>query len=109
GAMTELVGGNRIALLTSGTEFFPALAAELEAAQREIRLETYIFEPDATGRSIAESLMRAARRGVATHVLVDGFGSLNLQPELVARMRAAGVRLLVYRRHVSPWTFRRTR
>ena len=51
--MTEFVSGNRITLLKSGAEYFPALAAAFDAAQREINLETYIFEDDVAGRSIA--------------------------------------------------------
>lgn len=104
--MTELVSGNRITLLKSGVEYFPALEAEIDAARREIHLETYIFEDDATGRSIAAALIRAARRGVATHLLVDGFGSSDLDRGLVAGMEEAGVRFLVYRPLLSPWTLR---
>jgi len=105
----KFVDGNRITLLKSGVEYFPALVAECEAAQREIHLETYIFEADATGRSIAAALGRAARRGVAVNVMVDGFGSQDLDPALVREMREAGVRFLVYRQNISPWTLRRTR
>ncbi|HXF66666.1 MAG TPA: cardiolipin synthase ClsB [Burkholderiales bacterium] len=107
--MSEFVEGNRITLLVSGEEYFPALEAELDAARREIHLETYIFEDDVTGRAIAAALARAARRGVATHLMVDGFGSKNLNPELVSELQAAGVRYLVYRPDISPWVFRRAR
>lgn len=107
--MNGFVEGNRITLLKSGVEYFPALVAEFEAAQREIRLETYIFEADATGRAIAAALGRAARRGVAVNVMVDGFGSQDLDPALVRELEEAGVRFLVYRRNISPWTLRRTR
>ena len=107
--MIEFVNGNRITLLKSGSEYFPALVAEFDAARHEIHLEAYIFEADATGRSIAAALGRAARRGVAVNVMVDGFGSRDLDPALVREMREAGVRFLVYRRNISPWTLRRTR
>ena len=107
--MTRFASGNRIALLKTGSEYFPALEAEIDAARREIHLETYIFEADETGRKIAGALMRAARRGVATHVMVDGYGSQDLDRELVREMRAAGVRFVIYRRQISPWTLRRTR
>jgi len=105
----EFVNGNRITLLKSGVEYFPALAAEFDAARHEIHLEAYIFEADATGRSVAAALGRAARRGVAVNVMVDGYGSKDLNPALVREMREAGVRFLVYRRNISPWTLRRTR
>ena len=107
--MTEFVEGNRIGLVTSGLEYFPELVAHFDAARSEIHLETYIFEDDATGREIAQALARAARRGVATHVMVDGFGSQDLDPALVREMTDAGVEFLVYRRQISPWTLRRTR
>jgi cardiolipin synthase len=107
--VTEFVDGNRITLLKSGVEYFPALTAEFDSARSEIHLETYIFEADTTGRSIAAALMRAARRGVSVNVMVDGFGSQDLDPALVREMRASGVRFLVYRRNISPWTLRRTR
>ncbi|OGA23691.1 MAG: cardiolipin synthase B [Betaproteobacteria bacterium RIFCSPLOWO2_02_FULL_67_26] len=107
--MTEFVNGNRITLLRAGADYFPALEAAIHAARREIHLETYIFEGDATGRAIGAALMAAARRGVAVHVLVDGFGSQELDRALVHEMRAAGVRLLVYRPNISPWTLRRAR
>jgi cardiolipin synthase len=105
----NFVNGNRIALLKSGAEYFPALEAEIDGARREIHLETYMFEADATGRRIAGALMRAAGRGVATHIMVDGYGSQDLDREMVREMRAAKVRFLVYRRNISPWTLRRTR
>jgi cardiolipin synthase len=105
----EFVDGNRLGLLKSGAEYFPALMAEFDAARREIHLEAYLFEADATGRAIAGALMRAARRGVEVRVLVDGFGSQDLDPALVREMRAAGVHFLVYRRNISPWTFHRAR
>lgn len=107
--MIEFVNGNRITLLKTGADYFPALIAECDAAQREIHLETYILAADATGRSVAAALGRAARRGVAVQVLVDGFGSHDLDPELVKEMRGAGVRFLVYRQKISPLTLRRAR
>ncbi len=107
--MSELVDGNRITLLTRGGEYFPALEAECDAACHEIHIETYIFEDDIAGRRIAAALKRAARRGVATHLLVDGYGSRKLAPGLVAEMQNAGVRFFVYRPDIAPWTFQRQR
>lgn len=107
--MAELVDGNRITLLAGGNEYFPALEAECDAARYEIHIETYIFEGDDAGRRIAEALKRAARRGVAAHLLVDGYGSKKLDRSLVAGMQDAGVGFLVYRPDISPWAFRRQR
>jgi len=105
--MVEFFNGNRITLLESGVEYFPRLQAEIDAAQLEIHLETYIFRADATGRAVADAMARAAQRGVAVRVLVDGFGSQDLDPALVRRMKAAGIQILVYRPNISRWSLRR--
>ncbi len=107
--MNEFVSGNRIDLLRAGTEYFPALEAACDEAVREIYLETYIFEDDTTGQRIAEALMRAARRGVVVYVMIDGFGSKDLGDDFLLALREAGVRVLIYRPQISPWTLRRER
>jgi cardiolipin synthase len=89
--------GNRIRLLETGGQYFPELERAIDSAEREIYLETYIFEADDTGRRIAEALARAARRRVNVHVLIDGFGSRQFADELRAGMESAGVQLLFYR------------
>ncbi|MBI4984546.1 MAG: cardiolipin synthase ClsB [Rhodocyclales bacterium] len=103
-----LLPGNRVELLETGGEYFPALLAAIEAATQEIHLETYIFADDATGRSVADALLRAAARGVAVHLMVDGFGARDFPLGLGKELVAGGVRLLVYRPDVAPHHFRRT-
>ena len=107
--MSGFVPGNRIDLLRTGAEYFPALEAACEAAAREIYLETYIFEDDATGRRIGTALSRAALRGVSVHLMIDGFGSKDLGEEFLRALRHDGVRMLKYRPDISPWTLRRQR
>ena len=101
--------GSRITLLRSGAEYFPALEAAIRAARREIYLESYIYEADDTGWRITDALADAARRGVAVHVLVDGFGAKGMPRELVRALQGAGVQRLVYRPEISPFRFRRYR
>jgi len=101
--------GNRIDLLCNGGQYFPALEREIDAAASEIYLEAYIFEADATGHRIAQALMRAARRGVAVHLLVDGFGSRMFAEKLQPRLLEAGVHSLVFRPERSLFKIRRTR
>ncbi|HEX2830947.1 MAG TPA: cardiolipin synthase ClsB [Burkholderiales bacterium] len=107
--MTEFVEGNRLTLLESGRAYFPALEAACDAALTEIHVETYIFEEDDAGQRIAAALERAARRGVATHVLVDGFGSKRMSDALQRRLGDAGVKLLVYRPELASLRFQRQR
>jgi len=107
--MSEFVAGNRIELLRAGTEYFPALEAACDAAEREIYIETYIFEDDATGQRIGAALARAARRGVVVDLMIDGFGSKDLGDDFLLALKQAGVRVLIYRPQISPWTLRRER
>jgi cardiolipin synthase A/B len=105
----EFLPGNRLTLLRSGVEYFPALEAAIREARREFFLETYIYAGDATGERITKALCEAARRGVATHVLVDGFGSRDMPAQFVRELRDSGARLLVFRPEVWRFPFRRDR
>lgn len=105
----EYLPGNAIVLLETGSAFFPALIEAIECAQREFHLETYIFEADATGRAVAAALCRAARRGVAVRVLVDGFGSPDFSATLRPALEAAGVGVLIYRPEIARFRLRRHR
>ncbi len=107
--MIRFLSGNHVTLLRNGTEYFPALQRAIDAADQQIFLETYIFEPDQVGRRIAESLKQAARRGVKVHLLLDGFGCKNLSRLFIDELQQAGIEVLFFRPKVSPWTFKRNR
>ncbi|WP_269532120.1 cardiolipin synthase ClsB [Chitinimonas sp. BJYL2] len=89
--------GNQFRLLRSGTEYFPALLAAIDRAGQEIFLESYLYEPDATGRQVSARLMQAARRGVRVNLLLDGFGARDLPAGLRTSLIKAGVRLVFFR------------
>ena len=99
--MSDLVPGNQLQLLCTGAEYFPALLTEIAAARREIRIETYIFEADEIGHQVAAALSAAAKRGVAVHLLVDGFGAAKLDHGLAPAMRQCGVEIQIYRPEVG--------
>lgn len=101
--------GNAITLLETGDDYFPALESAMDAAQQEVHLECYIFEADATGRRITDAMKRARARGVTVRLVIDGFGSQALPAAWQQELRDAGVRLLVFRPRISPWTLRRHR
>lgn len=103
------VGSEQLVLLQNGVEFFPQLCAAIDAAQHSIHLETYIYAADATGRMVADALLRAAVRGVAVRVLLDGYGSAELPQRWVDDLRTAGVEVQWFRREISPFTLRRSR
>jgi cardiolipin synthase len=95
-ALPPLRIGHELRLLQGATEFFPALITAIDAAQIEVRLETYIFDFQGKGADIAYALERAARRGVSVKVVVDGFGTPPLPLVWAERFAEAGVDWRVY-------------
>lgn len=91
------VEGNKLTLLRNGEQYFPALVAAIDAARLEVFLETYIFAGDETGSLIADALARAAARGVAVRLLVDGFGSLDFPRRFESMLLRSGAELHHYR------------
>ncbi|MFH1872864.1 MAG: cardiolipin synthase ClsB [Pseudomonadota bacterium] len=108
-AAHRFLAGNRLSLLNSGSEYFPALIAAIDAARHEVHLETYIFADDATGRRVAAALARAAQRGVAVRVLVDGFGAREFAAGLGASLTADRAEVMTYRPEIGQFRFRRHR
>ena len=103
-AVTDtFVGGNQVQLLQGGDALFPAMQQAMAGACSEIWLETYIFHDDAAGQAVLAALLDAATRGVAVHLLVDGFGSLAALPWLRAALSDSSVQLQVFR-PLERWT-----
>jgi cardiolipin synthase len=72
------------------------MVAAIDAARAEVLLETYIFDFTGSTAEVAHALERAARRGVAVRVVVDGFGTPNPPPAWRSRLDEAGVQWLTY-------------
>ncbi|MBL8396372.1 MAG: cardiolipin synthase ClsB [Candidatus Accumulibacter sp.] len=105
----KFLPGNRLTLLNSGAEYFPALIRAISAARHVVHLESYIFEDDDTGRAVADAMEKAARRGVTVRLLVDGFGARDFPQLLQPRLVAAGVQAMVYRPDIARFQLRRHR
>jgi cardiolipin synthase len=89
--------------LHTGRQFLRRLLAAIRKARTSIRLELYIFSPDATGHIVAEALVAAARRGVKVRVLVDALGSDALPSGFWLPLETAGGQV----REFNPIEFRR--
>jgi len=64
-------GASGFAIIRYGRQAFTARVALTELAEKTLDLQYYIWEGDATGRILAERLVRAADRGVRVRLLVD--------------------------------------
>lgn len=104
-----LIPGNRLTLLESGRQYFPALLAAIDAARHEVHLESYIFEADEIGQQVLDALVRAARRGARVRLLLDGFGCRHFPPQAARQLRLAGVQLMFHRPELGLLHLRRHR
>jgi cardiolipin synthase len=77
--------------LCAGQEIFPAMLKAIAAAQKSIRLETYIYSDGKLGRQFLVALLAAAQRGVQVQILVDALGSWLLLDDFFEPLVAAGV------------------
>jgi cardiolipin synthase len=94
--------GNRIKMLVSGGETFPAMLSAIAAAKHSICLETYILEDDRTGERFAAAMIERATAGVAVRLLYDAVGGFGVSDEYVARLEAAGIEVRVFH-PIAPW------
>ena len=83
-------GGNEVRLLHGGQELFPTLRDRIDAAQHSVWMAFYIISPLGQSGWVLQALMRAARRGVSVHLVVDGLGSRDAPASLWEDLTQAG-------------------
>ncbi|MDB1144723.1 MAG: cardiolipin synthase [Alcaligenaceae bacterium] len=89
------VAGNRIELLEDADSTLQRMIADIDAAREQVHVLYYIWLSDHTGTSIAEALMRAAKRGVVCRVMADAMGSRTLiKSDLWQTMRQTGIEVV---------------
>lgn len=96
----QLTTGNGIEMLERGDDAYDAMREAIDAAERSIILETYIFDRDPVGKQLADCLILAHQRGVEVRVLVDAVGARYSYPSILRRFRKAGVPVDVFNGNV---------
>ncbi|KRB79155.1 cardiolipin synthase [Noviherbaspirillum sp. Root189] len=91
-----LVAGNKVTLLDDGPATIRAMTAAIKSARNHINLETYIFEADEIGRSLADLLIAKQAAGVRVNLIYDSVGALDTPREFFERMRSAGINVLEF-------------
>lgn len=86
-----LMPSNRVDPLVNGDEAYPAMIQAIEDAKSSIAVASYIFDSDRAGEAFLSALSRARDRDVAIRVLIDDVGSRYSRPNMVQRLRDAGV------------------
>lgn len=85
-----LASASRLEFFHDGVAAFAAMEAAIAGAARHVHLETYIFEPDATGTRVRDLLVEKARAGVKVRLLVDAVGASRARWRFLAPLVAAG-------------------
>jgi cardiolipin synthase len=87
----EYRNGHYIELLQSGEPFFSSVEKIIDEAAHFIHFQAYIIDEDETGTRIVNALIRAARRGVRTYLLLDAFGTKYLSDTFINSIENAGI------------------
>ncbi len=87
---------NTVKLIQGGRHYFSLLEQLIDEAKEYIHLQTYIYDEDNTGKTVAEALIRAAFRGVKVYMLLDGYGSQHLSKEFKKKLKDAHVHLRMF-------------
>ena len=87
---------NNFQLLVDGDIYFSSMLDEIKNAQKQILLETYLFESGNTADNFIRELCAAKKRGIDVFVLLDEYGTKGLNDEDKEILSAAGIELLLY-------------
>ena len=83
-------------MLQGGQALFPVLVRDIDNSVHEVRMETYIFNVEAAGAQVAAALERAALRGVAVFLAIDGVGTPSIPSDWMVRFDASGVKWSIF-------------
>ncbi|HXH31957.1 MAG TPA: phospholipase D-like domain-containing protein [Bacteriovoracaceae bacterium] len=92
-----LIPGNLVTSYHNGDEIFPAMLGAIEAAEKSITFETFIYWSGEVGNLFAKHLSARALAGVRVHVLLDWIGSKSFEESSLEEMKKAGVQIRRYR------------
>ena len=99
-ARHPLMTGNTIDMLESGDAAYTAMKSAIDAAERSVLLETYIFDRDPIGLRIADALIAAVKRNLSVRVLIDAVGARYSVPSIMGYLKEGGVQVDVFNGNV---------
>ena len=78
-------------IMTDGYSFFPELLADIGRAKHHIHIAMYIFEEDALGNLLADTLIDKVHQGVKVRIIYDDVGCWRVPHRFFERMREGGI------------------
>jgi cardiolipin synthase len=73
-------GKDRLKIYAYGVRLYEDMIKEIEGAEREIFVGTFIWKGDEVGRRFVDTLARRAREGVRVYVVFDGLANAFVPP-----------------------------
>jgi len=101
-AALEHGGDSAFRIISVGVDGFLMRAQLIDAAERTLDLQYFIFRGDETGRLLTDALLRAADRGVRVRVLVDDGDTLAGDEQILALDAHPNVQVRVF----NPFAYR---
>jgi len=77
-------GDSAFRIISAGVDGFLARAQTIDAAEKTLDLQYFIFRGDETGRLLTDALIRAGDRGVRVRVLVDDGATVAGDEQIIA-------------------------
>jgi cardiolipin synthase A/B len=93
------VDGHDLFLVHSPQERLDAILAVIGTAHSSIRMISYMFRDDQTGKEVLAALIQAAERGVNVYLIIDSFGSAETKDSFFAPLVYAGGRYHYFSGH----------
>ncbi|WP_371674298.1 phospholipase D-like domain-containing protein [Streptomyces sp. NBC_00289] len=90
--------GNELIPLRNGDAIFPAMLAAIRSARHTVDLMTFVYWRGEVAREFADALAERARAGVRVRLLLDGFGAMEIEQDLLDAMDSAGVQVAWFRK-----------
>jgi cardiolipin synthase len=90
--------GNALLVLRNGDEIFAAMLKSIRSAEHTVDMMTFVYWRGDIARQFAEALADRARNGVRVRLLLDGFGSRQIERSLLDLMDRAGVEVAWFRK-----------
>jgi len=84
--------------------YFRKLLDDINRAESEVILESYVFRLDEVGNDFVVALQQASARGVKVRLLIDGVGSYQHTVRLVSLLESEHSQIRVF--HPLPWDFK---
>jgi cardiolipin synthase C len=95
-------GTSGFRIITVGIDGFLTRVQMIDAAERTLDLQYFIFRGDETGRLLIEALLRAADRGVRVRVLVDDGDTIAGDEQVIALDAHPGIEIRIF----NPFAYR---